>query len=166
VPELNLLDLLSADHQNLREAAPAPRVLDVSQHLAVERDFLYPAIAHHAENGEAIVHDLRRAERRLEERLQDLERDETPVHVEQLRQAIGDHVRVQEELFGRLRELVPESALLTPSEVIALSIGGAPTHAHPHLADSGLIGAIVEDFTSAEDRILDHLHGKKDSESR
>jgi hypothetical protein len=164
VPEINLLDLLSADHTALRDAAPAPSVSEVSQHLAVERDFLYAAIVHHVENGEGIVEDLRHAERRLEECLRGVE-DATPGHLERLQEAIGDHVTVQEELFTRLRRLIPESALLTPSEAIALSIGGAPTHAHPHLAEGGLIGAVVEDFTSVEDHMLDRLHRKKDSDS-
>jgi hypothetical protein len=165
VPELNLLDLLSGDHQNLREAAPAPQVVDVSQHLAVERDFLYPVIVHHVDNGQAIVEELRTSERRVEECLRDVEQDPADEHLQRLKDAISDHVTAQEELFGRLRELVAESDLLTPSESIALSMGGAPTHAHPHLAEGGLIGAIVEDFTSAEDHIMDHLHHKKDSES-
>jgi hypothetical protein len=165
VAELNLLDYLSGDHQNLLEAAPAPRVVDVSQHLSVERDFLYPAIGEHVANGKAIVGDLRNAERRLEERLRDVEKDATSEHREQLRAAIGDHVTFQEELFTRLRGLIPEAALLLPSEVIALSIGGGPTHAHPHLAEGGLIGKVVEDVASAADHALDHLHHKKDAES-
>jgi hypothetical protein len=165
VPELNLLDLLSGDHQNLRDAAPAPSVLEVSQHLAVERDFLYPAIVDHVDDGDAVVEDLRNAERQLEQRLREVEEDTAHGSLERLQAAIADHVRVQEELFSRLRESIPESALLTPSEAIALSIGGAPTHAHPHLADSGLIGEIVEDFTSVEDRLLDRLHGKRKSEN-
>jgi hypothetical protein len=165
VAELNLLDYLSADHENLLEAAPAPRVLEVSQHLSVERGFLYPAIEEHVPNGKAIVGDLRNAERRLEERLRDVEKDATSEHRDQLEAAIGDHVTFQEELFARLRGLIPESALLTPSEVIALSIGGAPTHAHPHLAEGGLLGEIVEDVTSAADHVRDHLHHRKDAET-
>jgi hypothetical protein len=160
VPELNLLDLLSADHHNLGEAAPAPEVLAVSQHLAVERDFLYPAIARNVEDGESVVADMRHAERQLEERLRDVEKDATRERLERLRDAIRDHVSVQEDLFGQLRRVIPESDLLIPSESIALSIGGAPTHGHPHLAEGGLIGAIVEDFASAEDHLLDHLHHK------
>jgi hypothetical protein len=162
VPELNLLDFLSADHQNLLEAALAPRVIEVSQHLSVERDFLYPAISHHAANGKAIVADLRHAERWLEGCLREFERGATPEHREQLEAAIGDHITYQEELFTRLRDVVPESALLTASESIALSIGGAPTHAHRLLGEGGLIGEVVEDITSAADHALDHLHSKKD----
>jgi hypothetical protein len=165
VPELNLLDFLSADHQNLLEAAPAAQVVDVSQHLSVERDFLYQAIRQHAENGKAIVEDLRNRERRLEECLRDVEKDASSEHRERLRAAIGDHVTFQEELFARLRQLIPDSALLTPSEVIALSIGGAPTHGHPHLAEGGLLGAVVEDVTSAADHARDRLHHKKDGET-
>jgi hypothetical protein len=163
VPELNLLEYLSADHQNLLEAAPASRVLDVSQHLSVERDFLYAAISHHVDTGKAIVEDLRNRERRLEECLRDVEKDATSEHRERLQAAIGDHVTFQEELFARLRGLIPESALLTPSEVIALSIGGGPTHAHPRLAEGGLIGAVVEDVTSAADHARDRLHHKRDA---
>ena len=162
---MDLLDYLSADHQTLLEAEPAPRVIDVSQHLSVERDLLYPAIRHHAASGEAIVEGLRRAERQLEELLRDFERDGTAEHRERLRAVIADHVESQEQLFSRLRELVPEDALLAPSESIALSIGGSPTHAHPHLAEAGLIGHLIEDVTSAADHALDHLHGEKNPDS-
>jgi hypothetical protein len=165
VPELNLLDYLSADHQNLLEAAPAPGVLEVSQHLSVERDFLYPAIRHHADHRNDILEDLRRRERRIEECLRDVEKHPTPEHRDRLAAAIEDHVTFQEELFPRLREGIPEPALLFPSEVIALSIGGGPTHAHPHLAEGGLLGAVIEDVASAADHARDHLHHKKDAET-
>lgn len=165
MPDLDLLDFLAADHQTLLEVVPAPRVVDVAQHLSVERDFLYPAINHHVAYGEAIVEDLRRAERQLEEKLRDVEKNPDAEHRERLRSAIAVHVDSQKELFARLRELIPEAALLTPPESIALSVGGSPTHAHPHLADGGLIGHLVEDLTSAVDQTLDRLHGEKDSES-
>jgi hypothetical protein len=159
------LDYLSADHQNLLEAEPVPRVIEVSQHLSVERDFLYPAISHHLANGEAIVDELRAAERQLEERLRDFERNAGTEHQERLHAAIEEHLTSQEELFTSLRELIPESELLTPSEAIALSIGGSPTHAHPHLADGGLLGNLVEDITSAADHAVDRLHSRRDAGS-
>jgi hypothetical protein len=165
MPDIDLLDFLSADHQTLLEAVPAPRVVDVAQHLSVERDFLYPAISHHVAYGEATVGELRRAERQLEEALRDFEKNPDAEHCERLRSAIADHVDSQKELFGRLRELIPEAALLTPPESIALSVGGSPTHAHPHLADGGLIGHLVEDLTSAVDHTLDRVHGERDPES-
>jgi hypothetical protein len=166
VPDLDLLDFLSADHRNLLETSP--RVLEVSQHLSVERDFLYPAITDHVGNGEdgkAIVADLRRAERQLEERLRDFEKDATAEHRQRLQAAIAEHVDSQEQLFTRLRSLIPESELLRESESIALSIGGSPTHAHPHLAEGGVLGKIVEDVTSAADHAVDHWRSRKDPES-
>jgi hypothetical protein len=165
VPELNLLDYLSGDHQNLLEAGAALRVLEVSQHLSVERDFLYQAISDHVPDGKAIDRDLRNSERRLEECMRAVEKDPTPEHRERLQAAITDHVTFQEELFVRLRGLIPESALIKPSEVIALSMGGGPTHAHPHLAEGGLIGNIIEDAVSAADHARDHLHHNKDAET-
>jgi hypothetical protein len=158
VPELNLLDFLTADHQSLLEAAPAPKISDVSQHLSVERDFLYPVISDHAPDGPATVGGLRHAERELESRLRDFERDANPEHVERLAAAIADHVAFQKELFTRLRGLIPEAELLTASESIALSIGGAPTHAHPRLAEGGLVGEVIEDIASVADHLRDRLH--------
>jgi hypothetical protein len=165
VPDLHLLDYLSADHENLLEALPAIGVAEVSQHLSVERDFLYPVINDHLGDGEAVVADLRHAERQLEDRLKDLEKADTPEHRERLDKAIRDHVTSQEDLFTRLDGLIPESALLTPSESIALSIGGSPTHAHPHLAEGGLLGELVEDVTSATDHARDRWHSKKDHDT-
>jgi hypothetical protein len=165
VPDLNLLDFLSADHENLLEAAPAPGVADVSQHLSVERDFLYPTVSHHVPKGKEIVDDLRHAARELEDCLTEFEKDDSPENQQRLRDEIKKHVTSQEELFIHLRELIPESALLKPVEVIALSIGGAPTHAHKHLSEGGRIADLVEDFTSAADRTLDRLHHRKHSES-
>jgi hypothetical protein len=161
VADLNLLDLLSADHQNLLEAAPAIEVLEVSQHLSVERDLLFPLISDRLSNGNDIVEDLRQAERELEERLRDFERDATEEHEGRLKETIEEHVTEQEQLFARLRELLPESDLLKPVETVALSIGGAPTHAHPHLAEGGAIGELIEDVTSVADHTLDRLHHRK-----
>jgi Hemerythrin HHE cation binding domain len=164
VPDLDLIDFLLADHQILLDADPAPRVVDVSQHLSVERDLLYPVITDHAVDGAAVVEDLRHAERQLEERLRDFERAATDEHRERLRGAIVDHVDSQEQLFARLRGEIPETALLASTDSIALSVGGSPTHAHPHLAEGGLIGHLVEDVTSAVDHTLDRLHEGNDSE--
>jgi hypothetical protein len=122
VADLNLLDLLSADHQNLLEAAPAIEVLEVSQHLSVERDLLFPLISDRLSNGNDIVEDLRQAERELEERLRDFERDATEEHEGRLKETIEEHVTEQEQLFARLRELLPESDLLKPVETVALTL--------------------------------------------
>ena len=58
----------------------------------------------------------------------------------------------------------PSLSLFTEPESIALSIGGSPTHAHPRLAEGGLIGKIVEDVTSAADHAVEHWRSRKEPE--
>ncbi|HET9076986.1 MAG TPA: hemerythrin domain-containing protein [Acidimicrobiales bacterium] len=156
MPDLDLLDLLSADHQLL--LAGAPGVARVSQHLSVERDLLYPVIRHRVAGGEAVVAELRRQERRLEDRLAAVEADPTPLEQERLMEAIGDHAAQQEDLFARLRGLIPAEDLRAPMETVPLSIGGAPTHAHPQLAEGGPRGELAEDVASVADHLRDRVH--------
>lgn len=156
--DLDLIDLLTADHRNLL-SGPAPDIKAVSQHLGVERDLLYPAIRHHVRGGEAVLGDLRRSERSLEAILEEAERPDhgTAAGAEvmaALREAIRGHAAEQEALFPRLREEIPEEDLVRPVATIPLSIGGAPTHAHLRLATAGPAGEVAEDAAS----VTDHLH--------
>lgn len=158
VADLDLLELLAADHQRLLGEEP-PSVADLSQHLSVERDLLYPAIRHHVEHGDAVVQRLRRAERRLEDSMADLEHGGAaqPERVIRLMSALREHVDTQERLFTGLRRVLPPESLVRSAQTVPLSIGGSPTHAHPHLAEGGPMGEIVEDLASVSDHVRDRL---------
>lgn len=156
--DVDLLELLSADHRILLEE-PAPNVSELSQHLSVERDLLYPAIRHHLPDGETVVADLRRSERHIETLLEAYERrrggesDDLPG---ELRQAVCEHVTSQERLFARFRQEIPEADLVRAVATVPLSIGGSPTHAHVRLAAGGPAGEMAEDAASA----ADHWHDR------
>lgn len=157
--DLDLLDLLSGDHGNLLDEAE-PRVQEISQHLSVERDLLYPLIHHHLPGGEAVVERLRHSERRLEELLEAAEASTTDDDARiRLARAVRHHVSQQERLFVRLRRELPPAVLVRPVQTVPLAIGGAPTHGHPGLAEGGPVGEIVEDVTSVADHVRDRVHG-------
>lgn len=165
--DLDLLELLSADHRILLEE-PAPNVSELSQHLSVERDLLYPAIRHHLPDGEAVVGDLRRSERRMETLLEAYEKgpgadSELPG---ELRQAVCEHVTGQERLFTRLRQEIPAADLVRPVATIPLSIGGSPTHGHVRLATGGPAGEVAEDAASAADHWHDRVARDRRAQGR
>lgn len=159
VAELDLLELLSADHQKLLEEDP-PEVADVAQHLGVERELLYPLIRRHAPEGHTVVAALRADERLLEERMADVEHGtgSPTVRSAALAEALRHHVEAQEPLFSRLRDHLPPEALVRSARSVPLSIGAAPTHAHPLLADGGAVAEIGEDVASVSDHVRDRLH--------
>ncbi len=133
-------------------------VADVSQHLSVERDLLYPAIRDFCEKGDAVIERLRSSERRLEAQMAELESGATPERRGRLDAAIRDHISLQDGLFPELRQLIPASRLTAVLETVPLSIGGAPTHAHPRLAEGGAMTEVVEDVTSIADHLRDLAH--------
>lgn len=153
--EIDLLDLLAADHRNLLSAGITTVVAEISQHLAVERELLYPLITRHCERGEEILERLRLTEHRLEDRMSELETGSTRAGRRTLDEAVEEHARQQEMLFPELRRSIPASALRAVLDTVPLSVGGAPTHAHPFLAEGGPAGEIAEDLASVTDRIRD-----------
>jgi hypothetical protein len=155
------LDLLSADHRNLVSAEADVLVSAVTQHLTVERDLLYPAVTTYADDGEAIVEDLRAGARLLEERLAELEEDPSADHQVGAQAAIQQHIDNQRRLFPQLRESIPGDTLRELADKIRFSIAGSPTHPHPHLPDTGLIGELAEGLAGVADQLRDELHGEK-----
>lgn len=160
--ELDLLDLLSADHRTIAGADPRHVVADVAQHVQVERDLLYPAIREYATDAKSTLEDLRRAERSLEQRLSDYENDPSTDKFSAVQAEIREHVEMQEPLFEELRQSVPDWRLRELAAIVGFSIGGAPTHAHPHIPESGPIGEVAEELAGVADHLRDRLHGKDD----
>jgi hypothetical protein len=161
VPDLDLLDLLSADHQNLVSAEAGSLVRVVLEHVTVERDLLHPAIEEYEPGGKAIVEGQRDADRMLEERLAAFEHDHSPDREMDVRKVVTEHIERQEPLFEQLRLSCPEDTLLKLVDGVNTSIAGAPKHPHPGLLRHGRFGEVVEEFADIADEIRDKLHGDR-----
>jgi hypothetical protein len=158
VPDVDLLELLSADHRNLVAAESDSFVASVLQHVTVERTLLYPAIEEYESDGRAIVEDLRDADHVLEQRLGRLEADPTPENRSDVDAAIRAHVARRQVLFPQLRRTIPASRLEALADEVPLTIGGSPTRPHPHLPDHGALGEVAEQIEVIADRLHDKLH--------
>jgi hypothetical protein len=158
--DLDLLDLLSADHENLVEADRAALIQVVLQHLTVERDLLHPAVKRYLPGGEARLEELRAADRDLEGRLARLEHEATPDHEAEVRSAISEHVEHQEPVFEQLRASCPEDVLSHLADGVVTSIGGAPKHPHPGLLHHGRIGEVVEELADIAAEVRDKVRGE------
>jgi hypothetical protein len=153
--EADLLDFLSVDHQTLLGADSQTVVSQVSQHLGVERDLLYPAIRQHCQEGHALIDRLRDADRALERQLSDFESSRTSEAKTKLDMAIREHVDFLDPLFEQLRKDIPAAQLAEAGTMVPWSIGSAPTHPHPHLAGNPMGEALEEDVATVADHIRD-----------
>ena len=159
VPDLDLLDLLIADHENLSRTGPDGLLEAVLQHIWVERELLYPAIAEHLQGGEAVAEGLRQADDGLEEELAGLEPAAEAAAVGRVREALAGHVNTQEALFPSLRDSIPAEVLVDLADGVPLAIGGAPTRPRPR-AREGLLGELSDDVAAATDHLRGWLHRK------
>jgi hypothetical protein len=163
--ELDLIELLSADHQNLAVVDPDSLVGAIAQHIAIERSLLHPAIeAYHSDAG-AVLRSLRDTDQRLEERLAQLQDEPNSENRIAVGTALADHIDQQERLFPQLRESIPEETLQELAEEVSFAIGGSPTHAHPHLPDHGPLEEIAADLAAVADHVRDRVH-KHDRDER
>lgn len=158
MPDVDLLNLLTADHQNLLSADPRSIVSETAQHLSVERDLLYPAVREYVDGAEDLIERFRASERLVEERLAPFERDPTPEARSALETSIRDHAKTFESAFSELRGQIPQGVLDELTKTVPLTIGSAPTHAHQNLAEGGIIGELAEDVDSVADHLRDRLH--------
>ena len=158
MPEVDLLDLLTADHKNLMSADPRSIVAGTAQHLSVERDLLYPAVREYVDGAEELLDSFRASERLVEERLAAFEHDPTPDARLALETSIRAHAKSLESVFPELRNRIPKGVLDELTETVPLTIGSAPTHAHRNLAEGGIIGELAEDVDSVADHLRDRLH--------
>jgi hypothetical protein len=158
VADLDLLELLAADHGNIATADPQHIVAQVAQHLRVERDLLYPAIEGHVKDASEVLAVLRQAEQSMEECLAAYEDHPTPQNLQTLRAAVEDHEEMQARLFGKLRHQLPLWLLRELADTVVFSIGGSPTHPHTHIPERGPIGEVAEELAGVADHMRDRLH--------
>ena len=154
--ELDLLELLQADHLNLRESEGHAELEEVvAKHLTVERELFYPLIVRRSICSHEELEELRTIDRSLANAVLQAKAD--PSSEEALKQAVDTHISVQEALFSIVRDQVDPATLLRIAEDLPLTVAEAPTHVHPHLLDHGpLIGA-AEDIAEAVDTFEDRF---------
>ena len=154
--DLDLLELLQADHVNLRKSEGHPELEEsVAKHLTAERELFYPLVARKSICSHDELHELRAIDRSLVEAVLAAKAD--PSSQETLEQAIETHISVQEALFSIVRDQVDRATLTRIAEDVPLTVAEAPTHVHPHLLDHGpLIGA-AEDIAEAVDTFEDRF---------
>jgi len=154
---MDLIDLLTADHQNLKGAVGADGfVAMVEEHLTVERALLYPEVERVLAPGDDQLGRLHQLDHALE-RAASAHDD----HTDELLQA---HIAGQDGLFSKIRESVPAETLRTLGEQVPLVVAEAPTHAHPHLPDHGPFREIATEVAATVDQIEDHFRASGSSE--
>jgi hypothetical protein len=159
--DLDLIDLLVADHQNLMEVDDDHVVTLLSQHLSLERDLLYQAITEFCPDGERTAERLRSHEGGLEQAMAQFESSVNVENGAALDEALRAHIDELESLFPELRKSIPDWWLTGVLDMVPVIIGTSPTHGHRHLGESGPIGEMREDLSSITDWIRDRRHRKK-----
>ena len=158
--QLDLIELLQADHLNLRESEGHPEVEEaVAKHLTVERELFYPLVSRRSICSDEELDELRTLDRSLADAVVKARTD--PSSQAALNQAIETHISVQEALFSIVRDQVDEATLLRIAEDLPLTMAEAPTHVHPHLPAHALLEGAAEDIAEAVDTFEDRF-GRKD----
>jgi hypothetical protein len=150
--DLDLLDLLAADHLNLRTAVPGPEAVHaVEKHLTAERALLYPTLASHLDHGHAIADDLRVIDNTLVDALAKTggTADATT--------ALEAHIQAHESHYAALRQAVPAKKLQELGAQVAWAMLEAPTRLHPHLPDHGPLREIASELAAAADQLRDDI---------
>jgi len=154
--DFDLLELLSADHANLRDLASTAELAEAtSKHLAVERALLYPLVTKDGVASADEVTEMRSLDRDLEEAIESGDMQKAGASLE-------THVTVQEALFDLVRENVDRSELIRLGQAVAPAMEMAPTHIHTGLPDHGPLEQAASEMAAtidqAEDRITGHKH--------
>jgi hypothetical protein len=159
VPDLDLLDYLSADHSVLGALEGKALESAVETHLTVERALLYPAIEAYLEDGKALVRRLLANDRQVEAVLADTSATFDGGHDPSLR----THIEAHEALVERLRADIPAATLVELGDQVGGAIADSPTHPHPRLPDHGPLRAVASELAGVADRIRDRLEeGRRD----
>jgi hypothetical protein len=152
--DLDLLDLLAADHVNLRTDVTGPEaVAAVEKHLTVERALLYPTLRSHLGDGRASVDELRTIDNTL---VDALARGDGAVDGETA-VALEAHIGAQEAHYAELRQAVPATKLRELGDQVPWVLAEAPTHLHPHLPDHGPLREVAAELAAAADQYRDDI---------
>ena len=160
--QLDLIDLLQADHLNLQQSEGHPEIEEaVAKHLTVERELFYPLVSRRAICSDEELDELRMLDRALADAVVKARTD--PSSRDDLKQAIETHISVQDALFSIVRDQVDPATLLRIADDLPLTMAEAPTHIHPHLPAHGLLEGAAEDIAEAVDTFEDRFGRKHHS---
>jgi hypothetical protein len=150
--DLDLIDFLSADHQNLKEAGGTDAfVEEVVKHLTAERALLYPAVERFLADGRGRVADMRV----IDDQLEDSSTDKDAAR------ALVAHIDSQEALFSRLRAEVPSETLVELGRQVPLVVSEAPSRLHPHAPEGGPLRELISELDAVKDQIRDRLEKRR-----
>jgi hypothetical protein len=177
--EPDLVDVLVADHDELRtlvSALAAPggddqnrltvTIAELSRHLVVEEDYLYPAVREVVPDGVPLANEALAASAETERLAQHIERtsqtdtDRTGL-VRSLTDAVHRHIETTERaLFPRLRQHCPPAQLRFLAGQVMMAKRTAPTRPHPHDPRTPPWNQIVTPGIGLVDRVRDALSGR------
>jgi hypothetical protein len=148
--DLDLLELLSAEHVNLRTDVAGPAaVTAIEKHLTVERALLYPTVASDLEDGQAITDELRGIDNSL---VAAVSKRGGTVSDNEIAAALEAHIGAQESHYSQLRQVVGAEKLRELADQVPLVMEEAPTRLHPHLPDQGPLREVTSELAAAVDQ--------------
>ncbi|WP_457963933.1 hemerythrin domain-containing protein [Arthrobacter sp. D1-29] len=180
-PGLDVVDILTADHQEMVElfsqiggTPDAERrkdladtlIAEVMRHAVAEEMYVYPAMEKHIPNGaEEVEHDKKEHDEivQLMKRIEGVDPSE-PTFMElvgQLEAQLRHHANDEEsEQFPKLRTHIPAEKLVELGEKVQKAKKLAPTRPHPSAPHSELFHKTVGPGVGMVDRLLDKLTGR------
>lgn len=177
--EPDLVDVLVADHDELRALVGTlttpggddqdrltVAIAELSRHLVVEEDYLYPAVREVVPDGAPLANEALAASAETERLAQHIERtSKTDTDraglLRSLTDAVHRHIETTErDLFPRLRQHCPPAQLRFLAGQAMMAKRTAPTRPHPHDPRTPPLNQIVTPGIGLVDRVRDALSGR------
>jgi hemerythrin-like domain-containing protein len=177
--EPDLVDVLVADHDELRTLVAdlaasggddqdrlTVTIAELSRHLVVEEDYLYPAVREVVPDGVPLANDALAASAETERLAQHIERTSSTDTdraglVRSLTDAVHRHIETTERtLFPPLRQHCPPAQLRHLAGQAMMAKRTAPTRPHPHDPRTPPLNQIVTPGIGLVDRVRDALSGR------
>jgi len=177
--EPDLVDVLEADHDELRDLVNTlttpdgddqdrleVTIAELSRHLVVEEDYLYPAVREVVPDGVPLANEALAASAKTERLAQHIERT-SKIDTDRLgllrslTDAIHRHIETTErDLFPRLRQHCPPGQLRFLAGQAMMAKRTAPTRPHPHDPRTPPLNQIVTPGIGLVDRVRDAMTGR------
>jgi hemerythrin-like domain-containing protein len=160
----NVLDVLAERHRELlalAERATTGREIDVlvaelSRHLSVEEQYLYPAVRRTVPDGDRLADRELAEDHELLTMLGDFDLELGDFALEAVRAALRRHVEADSsELFPLLAQMVPVEDLIRIGNRVELAEEAAPTRPHPGTPSRPPWNKIVDPMVAMIDKARD-----------